>query len=831
MSSKFHLSAPPRSGFATDEDVSSYKAAARDKQAEARTRNTSLRLSSLTLDELREELERRTEETQKLQEEVEDATRETLKTLGCTYSFPGQCCLSHDSSEDPPTVSAHQPRMTQPLVCSLDTLKQKVVEKDGSSYEKEALGNAINNHLQQLSDLQLNKISDQPGKDTFSPQRAIMNLQAELQDLQLEKDVVSDLRTEDLITILGQEMAMLTNKLSSSKDSGVRLCAKLDLLKKVTERQTSLHQCQISELQSTLSSYKDKVCCLEQKILETETHLFSSRRERERSLQQAKDLQSQLGQLKACCQRQQLDLREDAEILRGQLEVAREQLFKAGEEKTCPQFLLEQKAQEVKKFQKLLQEKEEELCFRQHQTQQHLVSLEDAQTRCRTLQTEQVNLQLKLKDRERMGSMQIESSTQMTQQHRHTIDSLQQENSLLLSQLNQHKLEIQQLRAELVQQKSNLASVESHRGQLQASVTELSQCVREETLKKEQVTTQLELQRVQLTSLTKEHEELQRLHSCKDDEHEGVVLKLQSQLSGAHDELDKIRRTLRTLQGVERNGLQVALDMQQEITARREQVDSLQGKIQHLEGEVEKLQQEKRHQKLESHRHLQEVTFIREEKRQLVGELKALRSKDQQLKERIDELEAILHKMSESFTNCQDFLQVREQEYFRLKLQHALDLKEIQGQNFSAPADLDSHIPSPLTAPPSSQIKKQQERSTCELRSIVRQLRGAISESHGPHTDENASGCGFHRRRSAPEKEHRTTSTEQVQFCSRLRRETCGSEPLFPTAEPNERLISKREGRCRSTPVTPVKYTSFPQILSLGRRSPVHTLLTSDPIS
>uniref|UniRef100_A0A1A8JF16 Coiled-coil domain containing 158 n=1 Tax=Nothobranchius kuhntae TaxID=321403 RepID=A0A1A8JF16_NOTKU len=786
MSSKFHLSAPPRSGFATDEDVSSYKAAARDQQAEARTRNTSLRLSSLTLDELREELERRTEETQKLQEEDEDATRETLKTLGCTYSFPGQCCLSHDSSEDPPTVSAHQPRMTQPLVCSLDTLKQKVVEKDRSSYEKEALGNAINNHLQQLSDLQLNKISDQPGKDTFSPQRAIMNLQAELHDLQLEKDVVSDLRTEDLITILDQEVAMLTNKLSSSKDSGVSLCAKLDLLKKVTERQTSLHQCQISELQSTLSSYKDK----------------------------------------ACCERQQLDLREDAEILRGQLEVAREQLFKAGEEKTCPQFLLEQKAQEVKKFQKLLQEKEEELCFRQHQTQQHLVSLEDAQTRCRTLQTEQVNLQLKLNDRERMGS-----STQMTQQHRHTIDSLQQENSLLISQLNQHKLEIQQLRAELVQQKSNLASVERHRGQLQASVTELSQCVREETLKKEQVTTQLELQRVQLTSLTKEHEELQRLHSCKDDEHQGVVLKLQSQLSGAHDELDKIRRTLRTLQGVERNGLQVALDMQKEITARREQVDSLQGKIQHLEGEVEKLQQEKRHQKLESHRHLQEVTFIREEKRQLAGELKALRSKDQQLKERIDELEAILHKMSESFTNCQDFLQVSEQEYFRLKLQHALDLKEIQGQNFSAPADLDSHIPSSQTTPPSSQIKKQQERSTCELRSIVRQLRGAISESHGPHTDENASDCGFHRRRSAPEKEHRTTSTEQVQFCSRLRRKTCGSEPLFPTAEPNERLISKREGRCRSTPVTPVKYTSFPQILSLGRKSPVHTLLTSDPIS
>uniref|UniRef100_A0A1A7W959 Coiled-coil domain containing 158 n=2 Tax=Iconisemion striatum TaxID=60296 RepID=A0A1A7W959_9TELE len=616
-----------------------------------------------------------------------------------------------DSSEDPPTVSAHQPRMTQPLVCSLDTLKQKVVQRDRSSYEKEALGNAINNH-QQLSDLQLNKISDQPGQDTFSPQRAIMNLQAELHELQMEKDVLSDLRTEDLITFLGQEMATLTDKLSSSKDSGVSLCAKLDLLKKVTERQTSLHQCQISELNSTLCSYKDMVCRLEQKILETETHLFSAQREREQSLQQAKGLQSQLGQLKTCCEQQQLELREDAEVLRGQLEVAREQLFKAGEEKTCLQALLEQEAQEVKKFQKLLQEKEEELCFRQQQTQQHLVSLEDAQTQCRTLQTEQERLRLKLNDREKMVNvlrLQMESSTQMTEQHRHTTDSLQQENNLLISQLNQHKLEIQQLRAELVQQKSNLTSVESHSRQLQASVTEQSQRVREETLKKEQVTTQLELQRVQFISLTKEHEELQRLHSCKDDEHEGVVLKLQSQLSSARDELDKIRHTLRTLQGVERNGLQVALDMQKGITARREQVDSLQGRIQHLEEEVEKLQQEKRHQKLESHRHLQELTFIREEKRQLHHELKALRSKDQQLKERISELEAILHKMSESFTNCQDFLQVREQEYFRLKLQHALDLKELQGQNFSIPADLDSHNPSPLTTPPSSQIKVQSE--------------------------------------------------------------------------------------------------------------------------
>lgn len=44
---------------------------------------------------------------------------------------------------------------------------------------------------------------------------------------------------------------------------------------------------------------------------------------------------------------------------------------------------------------------------------------------------------------------------------------------------------------------------------------------------------------------------------------------------------------------VSTSGLQVAVDMQKKITARREQIDSLQGKIQHLEETMEKLQQVK----------------------------------------------------------------------------------------------------------------------------------------------------------------------------------------------------------------------------------------------
>lgn len=56
--------------------------------------------------------------------------------------------------------------------------------------------------------------------------------------------------------------------------------------------------------------------------------------------------------------------------------------------------------------------------------------------------------------------------------------------------------------------------------------------------------------------------------------------------------------------------------------------------------------QEKRYQSLEQQRQLQELTFVREEKKQLGNELEALRSKDKQLRDRIGQLEAILYKVA-----------------------------------------------------------------------------------------------------------------------------------------------------------------------------------------
>lgn len=54
--------------------------------------------------------------------------------------------------------------------------------------------------------------------------------------------------------------------------------------------------------------------------------------------------------------------------------------------------------------------------------------------------------------------------------------------------------------------------------------------------------------------ISEEHKELQRLHSCKTEEQQGVVLELQRRLKNTHDELDQVRTTLRTLEGADGHG-------------------------------------------------------------------------------------------------------------------------------------------------------------------------------------------------------------------------------------------------------------------------------------
>lgn len=175
------------------------------------------------------------------------------------------------------------------------------------------------------------------------------------------------------------------------------------------------------------------------------------------------------------CSNQKCELQEEVRVLKGMLVATRKQLCEDREEKMSLQTLLMQSEQERRKSQECLKDKNKEVHRVQQKNQQvpktfkccvdalelieivvkcfgfffqHLARLKEAQKQRHALHADREALRLKLVDREKQIDAlrsEMESSTEMTEQHRHTIDNLHRENNLLSNQLNQQKLEIQQL--------------------------------------------------------------------------------------------------------------------------------------------------------------------------------------------------------------------------------------------------------------------------------------------------------------------------------------------------------------------------------------------------
>ncbi|XP_070992602.1 coiled-coil domain-containing protein 158-like isoform X1 [Oncorhynchus clarkii lewisi] len=724
-------------------------------------------------------------------------------------------------------------------------------------------------------------------------------------------------RLEQLITSHDQEVAILTEKLSSSRSSASSLSVQVELLQKQGESQASVHQCQVKDLESAFSIlrsdlldgqriHEDKVSALEKQLAEAQSQVEEAQRGRDGSLQQAEELDSQLcqltselrkvreelalekeetkqlwerdtghsvtsdglrreleerrlgvqqlevlvGSLKDDCQAQmeaqllgekhQWEQQEELAVLRGELKLTTDQLNRARDEELRLQALQGDRDEALKRVQALLEERDRELQLRQQEAQQGRARLEEAQGHCQALRAETEVLRLKLEDREKMVNLlrlQMESTTQMTVQHGRSIDSLHDEKSRLSNQLSEHKLEIQQLRTDLEQREECLAVLEKERREQQAGLSDQSHCDKELKLEKQKLTAELEMQRMQLVTLTVEHEELKRLHSSKSEEQEGVLVSLKAQLKTTRAEIDQARRTL---EGVDGHGLKVAMGMQKQIKTKRDQIHSLQGRIQLLEETMDKLSQEKHYQSLESKRQVQELASVTEEKRQMATELETVRSLERLLREKVAKLEATLHKMSGSVIDCQDFIQLQEQAFVRLKLQHAQ--QELQGQNLRDTGNAQRSSPTSPTA--RNALTSTQYRSNCllelksqrllesptmELRSLVKDLRRVISENPGPHTS-------IIKRTSAPERVHRTTLNEVTNCFTNNAKTTKGTYSsgvphLLRTTDLDEQNLNSTfssESQDFSFVASLPCYTSSPRAMALGHTSPVHSLLTTD---
>ncbi|KAL7836684.1 hypothetical protein AOLI_G00279680 [Acnodon oligacanthus] len=647
-------------------------------------------------------------------------------------------------------------------------------------------------------------------------------------------------KMKQLITSHDQEMAVLTEKLGSSESNAANLQLQVELLQEQNESQNSQHKAQISKLESSLSmlhsellekqqTYEAKVSALEESLSQAHSREKQAQRERDLSLQQAQELDAQLCRLmkelrqtaeELSAERKQIQelwerdtsLGLTVQSLRHELEQRSlgihqlESLVHSLKEQ-CQKFedTQEQSSQEAKRLQAALDMRERELRLQQQEMQQAQVQLEEAQGRVQTLWAEVEMQRMKLQDGEK--------STELM---RKPLETLQEERRGLDKQLEQLRLDNQQLKSALQEAEVRLSAVEKDKIQQEAVLSERTRILHQLMLEKQQVTAELEEQHLKLGKLKEEQEALREQRSRTTEELQEQNSKLKSQLNDTQASLEQAKNTLRTLEGADGHGLKVALGMQKQITAKREQIDFLQSRVQMLEETTEKLAQEKRYQAMERKRHMQELRFEMESRKRLEIEVDTLRTNEKLLKSKAERLDTALHKMSDSFAECQEYIQKQEQEIMRLKLQYTLEVKELQGQNLRATINIHR---SPFTSPAvpeqlstlqtnsSSQRElnsgSQRPSPTLERRSLVKEPHSVINDEQGP------------RAKIRSEETHRTRNEQGLLRTTDLQKLDVNGAFSANNEDPGLRAAWP----C---------YRSASCVGALGRKSPVHALLTSD---
>nr|BAC05347.1 unnamed protein product [Homo sapiens] len=332
--------------------------------------------------------------------------------------------------------------------------------------------------------------------------------------------------------------------------------------------------------------------------------------------------------------------------------------------------------------------------------------------------------------------------------------------------------------------------------------------------------------------------------------------KLKMQLKSAQSELEQTRNTLKSMEGSDGHAMKVAMGMQKQITAKRGQIDALQSKIQFLEEAMTNANKEKHFLKEEKSKLSQELSTVATEKNKMAGELEVLRSQERRLKEKVTNMEVALDKASLQFAECQDIIQRQEQESVRLKLQHTLDIKELQGPGYTSNSSLKPRLLQPASVTrshsnvPSSQSTASflshhstkantlKEDPTRDLKQLLQELRSVINEEPAvslSKTEEDG-------RTSLGALEDRvrdciTESSLRSDMCHRsnnsLRDSTEGSKSSETLSrEPVTLHAGDREdpSGCftfTSAASPSVKNSASRSFNSSPKKSPVHSLLTS----
>nr|XP_044985915.1 coiled-coil domain-containing protein 158 isoform X2 [Jaculus jaculus] len=827
---------------------------------------------------------------------------------------------------------------------------KKICEQDSmSTMHFRNLSSAISKLLRELD----TEISYLKGR-IFPVEDQLETLKAESQNkiellLQQHQDRIEQLISEHEIEITG-----LTEKASSARSQANSIQSQLEIIQEQARNQNSMYMRQLSDLESTVSQlrselreakrmYEDKIEELEKQLVLANSELTEARTERDQFSQESGNLDDQLQKLLADLHkkekelslekeqnkrlwdrdtgnsitidhlRRELDDRnmelqrleallkamksecqgqmerqmaaiqgkneslEKVSSLTAQLESTKEMLRKVVEELTAKKMTLESSERTVSDLTASLQEKERaieatnteitKLRSRVDIKLQELQRLQNEGDHLRNMQAECDALKLQMAEKDKVIEIlrqQIENMTQLVGQHGRTAGAMQVEKAQLEKEVNDRRLELQEFKilkdkkdSKIRELEARVSDLELEKVKLVNAGSERLRAVKDIKQERDQLLNEVKTSRSELNSLSEDYEVLKRNFRNKSEEMETTTNKLKMQLKSAQSELEQTRNTLKSMEGSDGHAMKVAMGMQKQITAKRGQIDALQSKIQFLEEAMTNANKEKHFLKEEKSKLSQELSTVATEKNKMAGELEVLRSQERRLKEKVANMEVALDK----FAECQDIIHRQEQESVRLKLQHTLDVKELQGPGYTSNSSMKPRLLQPTSATrshsnvPSSQSTASflshhsmktntlKEDPTRDLKQLLQELRSVINEEPAvplSKSEDDGRGQSLGVLCVAGDDRVRDCITEaslRSELCHRsnnsLRESTEGSKSSETLSREPVTLHAgdlEDPSSCFTFPSTvspSVKNSASRSFNSSPKKSPVHSLLTS----
>ncbi|XP_067039809.1 coiled-coil domain-containing protein 158-like isoform X4 [Acropora muricata] len=320
-------------------------------------------------------------------------------------------------------------------------------------------------------------------------------------------------------------------------------------------------------------------------------------------------------------------------------------------------------------------------------------SLEEAQNLVKKLQTQLSERENVLARFETQGT----NLAEILERNSQTGDSLQREREQLIRTLEERISEVEEMKSHREILAKKLKSKDKKVKELEEEKSSIinSLKIKHEELDaimedRSNIMAELKLRQIEVSKLKDENTSLSSLVEGKDGKREKEITKLLSRLKGSEQDLALTRKLLKTKGAMSGKAVQVAESMQQEVTAKRGELDALQNRIHWLTESLNNASKDARYYERKSSELSEKVNQLTMNRDQLEDELGTARELCSDLKKKLNHMEQALEKAALKHADSQGIIEKMEQEMARLKLKHSLEVKELERTSKAFPARADA---------------------------------------------------------------------------------------------------------------------------------------------